>query len=305
MEFQLSFVLIPFFVFLLFHWLTKYYNPKTFAYKLPPGPRKLPLIGNLHQLIFAGKLPHHGLQKLSHKHGPLMLLKLGEINTVVVSSSNLAKEVMKTHDVVFANRPKLLSPQILAYGFKDIVFSPYGDYWRQMRKICVLELLSAKRVQSFSYIREDEAKKFIQSIKLCAGSPINLTSRVFSVINSIISRAAFGDKSEHQEEFVILIRKAIAISGGLELDDLFPSMKILHMLTGMRAKFEKIHKSVDQILDNVVRNHQEKGSKGKEDIKNEAEREDLVDVLLRVQQSGSLDVQLTINNIKAVIWVSI
>lgn len=169
-----------------------------------------------------------------------------------------------------------------------------------MRKICVLELLSAKRVQSFSYIREDEAKKFIQSIKLYAGSPINLTSRVFSVINSIISRAAFGDKSEHQDEFVILIRKAIAISGGLELDDLFPSMKILHMLTGMRAKFEKIHKSVDKILDNVVRNHQEKISKGKEDIKNEAEREDLVDVLLRVQQSGSLDVQLTINNIKAV-----
>jgi hypothetical protein len=211
---------------------------------------------------------------------------------------------MKTHDVVFANRPQLLSPQILAYGFKDIVFSPYGDYWRQMRKICVLEILSAKRVQSFSYIREDETQKLIQSIKSFEGSQINLTSRIFTVINSIISRAAFGDKSEDQDEFVTLMRKAVTISGGLELDDLFPSIKVIHMLTGMKTKFEKIHKRVDKILDNVVRKHQEKGARGNEGNKTEMEKEDLVDVLLRVQQSGSLDIQLTINNIKAVIWVS-
>ncbi|AES94842.1 putative premnaspirodiene oxygenase [Medicago truncatula] len=303
MEFQLSFVIIPFSIFILLHWLaTKYYKPKTIFYKLPPSPRKLPLIGNLHQLAFAGKLPHHGLQKLSQKYGPLMHLQLGEINAVVVSSSNLAKEVMKTHDVVFANRPKLPSLKILAYGFKDIVFSPYGDYWRQMRKICVLEILSAKRVQSFSYIREDETKKFIESIKSFAGSKINLTTRIFSVINSIILRAALGDKSEDQEEFVSLIRKAVAVSSGLELIDLFPSMKLIHVLTGMKKNVEKIHKRVDKILDNVVRKHQEKRARGNEGNKSEIEKEDLVDVLLRVQQSGSLDVQLTINNIKAVIW---
>jgi cytochrome P450 len=305
MEFQFSFVIIPFSVFILLHWLaTKYYKPKTNFYILPPGPKKLPLIGNLHQLAFAGKLPHHGLQKLSQKYGPLMHLQLGEINAVVVSSSNLAKEVMKTHDVVFANRPKLPSLKILAYGFKDIVFSPYGDYWRQMRKICVLEILSAKRVQSFSYIREDETKKFIESIKSFAGSKINLTTRIFSVINSIILRAALGDKSEDQEEFVSLIRKAVAVSSGLELIDLFPSMKLIHVLTGMKKNVEKIHKRVDKILDNVVIKHQEKRARGNEGNKSEIEKEDLVDVLLRVQQSGSLDVQLTINSIKAVIWVS-
>ncbi|KAK2426642.1 hypothetical protein P8452_41254 [Trifolium repens] len=306
MEIQFSFVLIPFSVLIviLWHWLaTKYYKPKTIAnYKLPPGPRKLPLIGNLHQLAFAGKLPHHGLQKLSQKHGPLMHLKLGEINAVVVSSSKLAKEIMKTHDVVFANRPQLLSPQILAYGFKDIVFSPYGDYWRQMRKICVLEILSAKRVQSFSYIREDETNKLIQSIKSLEGSQINLTNRIFSMINSIISRAAFGDKSEDQDEFVSLIRKAIVVSGGFEFDDLFPSMKFIHTLMGVRAKIENIHKSVDKILDNVVRKHQEKRARVNEGNNCEIEKEDLMDVLLRIQQSGSLDIQLTMNNIKAVIW---
>jgi hypothetical protein len=170
-----------------------------------------------------------------------------------------------------------------------------------MRKICVLEILSAKRVQSFSYIREDETNKLVQSIKSLAGSQINLTSRIFSMTNSIISRAAFGDKADDQDEFVSLIREAIEVSSGLDLDDLFPSMKLIHKLTGLKSKVEKIHKRVDKILDNVVRKHQEKRGNGN---KSEIEKEDLMDVLLRVQQSGSLDIELTINDIKAVIWVS-
>jgi hypothetical protein len=73
----------------------------------------------------------------------------------------------------------------------------------------------------------------------------------------------------------------------------------------LKTKVEKIHQRVDKILDNVVRKHQEKRAGENEGNKSEIEKEDLMDVLLRVQQSGSLDIQLTINNIKAVIWVSI
>ncbi|XP_061376226.1 cytochrome P450 71D8-like [Gastrolobium bilobum] len=302
MEAQLPFVVIPFFFFLLFHWLAKYYKPKSsLAHKLPPGPTKLPLIGNLHQLALAGSLPHHALRKLSHKYGPLMHLQLGEIPLVVVSSPRLAKEIMKTHDIAFVNRPQLLAPQILAYGSTDIAFAPYGDYWRQMRKICTMELLSAKRVQSFSYVREDETAKFIQSIRSSAGSTINLTSRIFSLVSSSVSRAAFGNKSKDQDEFVSLVRESIALNGGFELNDLFPSMKPLHILTGLKPKLEKIHKRADQILENIVTMHQEKQARAKE-VKGDAKQEDLVDVLLRIQQSCSLEIQITTRNIKAVIW---
>jgi hypothetical protein len=175
-----------------------------------------------------------------------------------------------------------------------------------MRKICVLELLSAKRVQSFSYIREDENAKFIQSIQSSANSTINLTSRIFSMVTSVISRAAFGDKSNDQDEFVDLVRKVVELAAGFDVDDLFPSIKLLHKLTGMKPKLEKIHKRVDEIIENIVKQHEEKQAKGKENNNNnnKVENEDLVDVLLRIQESDNLDIQITTNNIKAVIWVS-
>ncbi|XP_061374490.1 cytochrome P450 71D8-like [Gastrolobium bilobum] len=301
METQASFLVISFFLFSLLHWLVKYYKPKgTLVPKLPPGPRKLPLIGNLHQLALAGSLPHHSLGELAHKYGPLMHLKLGEISVVVVSSPRLAKEIMKTHDVSFVNRPQLLPAQILTYGATDIAFAPYGDYWRQMRKICTMELLSSKKVQSFSFIREDETAKFIEAIRTSAGSPIDLTSRIFSLVSASVSRAAFGDKSEDQDEFISLTKKIIASAGGFDLADLFPSMKPIHFITGVKPKLEKLHKQVDKILENIVTEHKKKQRRAIEG-RVEVQEEDLVDVLLRIQKSGNLEIQITTANIKAVI----
>ncbi|CAI8588759.1 unnamed protein product [Vicia faba] len=304
MELKLSSFVIPFSLLLMFHLLAKYYKQKN-AYKLPPGPMKLPIIGNLHQIAALGSLPHRVFQQLAHKYGPIVHLKLGEISTVVITSPKLAKEILKTHDVVFANRPHLQSSHIMSYGSKDIAFSPYNDYWKQMRKICILELLSIKRVQTFAYIREDETRNFIRSIHSSEGSPVNLTNRIFSLVSSMVSRSAFGDKTEDQEEFVNVIRKAIESVGGLELADLFPSKKtIINMLSGAKSKSEKMHKNSDKIMEIIVKKHQEKQKRKKEgNVKNdEEEHEDLVDVLLRVQEDGSLDVPITASNIKAVIF---
>ncbi|CAJ2646312.1 unnamed protein product, partial [Trifolium pratense] len=302
MEVKLSSIIITFFLFLMLRLFAKYYKQKT--YKLPPGPMKLPLIGNLHQMAALGSLPHRAFQHLAKQYGPIVHLKLGEISTIVISSPKLAKEILKTHDVIFANRPKLQTPDIMAYGSIDIAFSPYGDYWRQMRKICMLELLSNKRVQTFSYIREDETRNFIKSIQSLAGSSVNLTNRIFSLVSSTVSRSAFGDKTEDQDEFVILIRKTIESLGGLEPADLFPSMKsIIQVLTGSKSRTEKMHKKSDKIMEIIVRKHQEKQRRAKEEKNSgDDEKEDLVDVLLRIKDSGSLEIPITNNSIKAVIF---
>ncbi|KAH9294003.1 hypothetical protein KI387_040792 [Taxus chinensis] len=110
---------------------------------LPPGPRPWPLLGNLHQL---GDLPHQSLAALAKKYGPVMFLRLGSIPTVVVSSPAMAKEFLKTHDRLFADRPTVSARIYLAYDGKDVAYASYGDYWRQMKKLCTLELLTRNSI---------------------------------------------------------------------------------------------------------------------------------------------------------------
>ncbi|KAL1354748.1 cytochrome P450 71D8 [Arachis hypogaea] len=282
-------------VFTVLHFLAKYVKPRSI--NLPPGPWKLPIIGNIHQVALAGPLPHRSFRELAKKYGPIMHLKLGENSTVVVSSAKLAQEVLKNHDACFQKRPCIAAVPTLTYGPTNIAFSPVGQYWRDMRKICTLELLSVKKVQSLASVREAETENLVQKIRESAGSRINLTDIIFSLTSASVYRAAFGNYNKDLDEFVLLIKQVVEIFGGFHWADLFPSIKPLYYLSGLKSKAEKLYKKFDRIFEDIVMEHQKKQREGRINV----EEEDLVDVLLRVQQSSNLQTKLTISNIKAVV----
>ncbi|WJX10478.1 hypothetical protein P8452_01196 [Trifolium repens] len=289
-------VLASFFLFMLVALkIGKILNKKGSPPNLPPGPWKLPIIGHIHHLITS--TPHRKLSDLAKIYGPLMHLQLGEISAIVVSSAEYAKEILKTHDVIFASRPKLLATEILSYGFTDIAFSPYGNYWRQLRKICTMELFTQKRVNSFEPIREEELTNLIERIDSQQGSIINITQLVVSSTFNIIARAVFGNKCRVQE--FVSLENGESIAGGFDIAELFPSAKWLQRVSGYRPKLERFHRQIDQILENIIIEHKE--SKSKEGEGDGDVGEDLVDVLLKLQSGNDQDICLTDNNIKAII----
>ncbi|KAK7377238.1 hypothetical protein VNO80_02660 [Phaseolus coccineus] len=267
---------------------------------IPPGPWKLPVIGNIHHVL--SSTPHRKLRHLAKIYGPLMHLQLGEIFIIVVSSPEYAKEIMKTHDVIFASRPQLLAAEIASYGYTNIAFAPYGSYWKKVRKICTMELFSPKRINSFQPIREEELSNLVKMVASHdEGSPINLTQAVLSSLYNIISRAALGKKrSKDRDEFMSILEEGVLASGGFDIGELFPSAKWLQLVTGLRPLLEKVHGKVDRILEDIVNEHREARSKAKEGHESE---EDLVDVLLKFYDGNesNQDIRLTLNNIKAVI----
>ncbi|KAM7530861.1 hypothetical protein LguiB_034271 [Lonicera macranthoides] len=230
-----------------------------------------------------------------------MHLQLGEISAIVISSPQLAKEVMKTNDPAFASRPSILATEIVGYNNSDIAFAPYGDYWRQMRKICTLELLSAKKVRSFCSVREDEVRTLIESIRSSSssGSPINLTEKIFSSSNAAICKSAFGARCKDQDSMIKNVRELLSATGGFNVADFFPSFKLLHVICGMRPMLEKLHKKVDQIFDSIIKERLQNSEKGNNTgVKGE---ECLLDVLIRLNEDGGLEFPITPNNVKAVI----
>ena len=121
----------------------------------PPSPPALPVLGHLHHLV--GSLPHVSLRRLARKHGSdVMLLRLGAMPVLVVSSPRAAEAVLRTHDRVCASRPYSLVAEVVMYGPSDVGFAPYGDYWRRARKLITTHLLTVRRVQALRLAREQE-----------------------------------------------------------------------------------------------------------------------------------------------------
>ncbi|KVH92100.1 cytochrome P450 [Cynara cardunculus var. scolymus] len=221
---------------------------------LLPEPWRLPIIGHMHHLI--GTMPHRGVMDLSRKYGSLMHLQLGEVSTIVVSSPKWAKEILTTYDITFANRPETLTGEIIAYHNTDIVLAPYGEYWRQLRKLCTLELLSVKKVKSFQSLREEECWNLVQEVKASgSGRPVDLSENIFKMIATILSRAAFGKGIKDQKEFTEIVKEILRQTGGFDVADIFPSKKFLHHLSGKRARLTSIHKKLDNLINNIVAEH--------------------------------------------------
>ncbi|CAI9118605.1 OLC1v1020197C2 [Oldenlandia corymbosa var. corymbosa] len=270
--------------------------------KLPPGPWKLPIIGNLHQLM--GSLPHHAITKLAQKHGDLMHLQLGEVSAIVASSPRTAKAILKTNDLAFADRLDCLVGEIIVDNSLDIAFAPYGEYWRQMRKICTSELLNNKMVRSLSSIRQDEALNLVSSIReealLHPKQGINLTKKVSSYTSSMVCRAAFGRAfgRHYQDKLIEIQKEVLVLTSGFDVSDVFPSWKTLHHLSLMKPKLRRLRDRIDEIFDIVIQAHV-KNPSGRN---GEFGQEDLIDVLLRIKQTGGdLHFPLTNSSIRALI----
>ncbi|KAJ7949844.1 Cytochrome P450, partial [Quillaja saponaria] len=203
----------------------------------------------------------------------------------------------------FGTRPLLLASDILTYGWQGIAMTPTNDYWREMRKALMMELLTAKRVQYFSFIRYDMVNNLIESIRSSAGSPINITKEIFHTVSSITCRAALGAQFKDQDEFIELGNKLFELSGGFDLADLFPSVELIHSVTGLKEKLVDIRQRSSKILDTVINEHKENRRRRAEEGKIQKEQdEDLVDILLRLQESGTLDIPITTESMKAVLY---
>ncbi|GAV58786.1 p450 domain-containing protein [Cephalotus follicularis] len=259
--------------------------PKARYKNTPPSPPSLPIIGHLHLL----KQPlHRTFHKLSLKYGPIISLWFGSRLVIVASSPSIVEECFTKNDVVLANRPTLLTWKHIAYNNTTIGNAPYGDHWRNLRRIAATELLSTHRLNMLVGIRREEIKRLLQRLSRDSCNEFAkvelkslFTELTFNImIRMVAGKRYYGEDVTNEEEASEFreMMTEIEFYGGVSYSgDFLPILKWID-LGGYEKKIIKLGKKVDAIIQGLI---DEKRSK-KEDIESQ---NTMVDHLLSFQES--------------------
>ncbi|XP_016459371.1 cytochrome P450 81Q32-like [Nicotiana tabacum] len=249
---------------------------------LPPTPAlKLPIIGHLYLL----KPPlYRTLAKLTTKYGPIFSLQFGTRLVLVVSSSSAAEECFTKNDIVLANRPRLMIGKYIGYNYTTLSGSPYGDHWRNLRRLCALEIFSTNRLNNFQPIRQHEVKLLVHRVFQNSGgsfgTPVELKSKLFQMSYNIIMRMVAGKRyygeevdNEEANHFRELVEEVISYGGASNPTDFMPAI-FRCFFRSMEKNLARLGSKMDALLQGLIDEHRRDKS-----------RNSMIDHLLSLQES--------------------
>ncbi|CAA2986737.1 ferruginol synthase-like [Olea europaea subsp. europaea] len=224
--------------------------------KLPPGPYPFPIIGNILQL---GENPHQSLAKLSQTYGPLMHLKMGYRETIVVSSPEMAKIVLQKYDQTFSSRTVPVTLESVEHGKFSMGFMPVDNQWRKLRRILKEQMFSLQRLDASQGIRREKLQKLYEYVNQCRvnGHAVDIAEATFTTslntISSTLFSVDFADfDSDSSQEFKDVVWNVMKCIGSPNLADYFPVLKYVDPQgISRRTKFYfgKLYAILDSIID--------------------------------------------------------
>lgn len=258
---------------------------------------------------------HITLGNMVKKYGPIFTVRLGVHQTLIINSWEIAKECFTVNDKSFASRPKLVAAEVMGYNYGMIGFSPYGDYWRHVRKIATLEILSNHRLEMLKHVRKFEVKCAMKDT-YDRWLELNKHNVVEAVMNPALScemKKWFGDitlnvvyrivvgkrfaETEGNERIRKVLRDLIDLSGEFLISDALPYLRWLDF-GGKERAMKKTAKELDQFIQCCLDEHKRKRNLniGQDMHKHD----DFMDMLISsVEEADTIDGNDSISMIKA------
>nr|GMD23764.1 cytochrome P450 82C4-like [Ipomoea batatas] len=249
-------------------------NGKVLPLRVPEAPGAWPFIGHLH--LLHGRLPvARTLGKMADKYGPIFGLRLGSHPAIVVSSWEVVKECFTTNDLIFATRPRMAVGKYLGYNEALFALAPYGPYWRDIRKLVTVELMTISRLEKLQHVRTSEVEHCIGELySLChENAEVNLSEWFEHVTLNITLRLLVGKRfsriAKHLKE---VVSRALYLGGVFVPSDAIPSLEWMD-IGGYIKGFKEVSKEMDEIIGTWLQEHI-RNKKGDDD------QSDFMDVML-------------------------
>ncbi|KAL8261307.1 hypothetical protein R6Q59_025356 [Mikania micrantha] len=247
---------------------------------LPPGPYPLPIIGNLHMI---GSQPHRSLANLAQTHGPIMLLKLGQNTTLVISSASAAKQVLQKHDLSFATHFMPAALDIRSYSTYSLGLLPVDNQWRFVRKIINSNLFSVKSLEASKHLRDQKVEELISYCHNAglSNEHVDIGSAAFRTLlnlicNNIFSKDFTDPYNDSGKEFREVIGNIMVDAAKPNLVDFFPMLKKIDP-QGLKRRMSSHFDKVLAILEDLIEERLAMGT---------SEHHDLLDVFLKINQDN-------------------
>ncbi|KAJ0968499.1 hypothetical protein J5N97_025416 [Dioscorea zingiberensis] len=263
---------------------------------LPPGPQGLPLVG---YLPFLRPDLHRCFADLARIFGPVMMMKLGSRQCLILSSPEAAKEVLRDHDATFANHDITVAGRISTFGGQDMVFQPYGPQWRALRKASMRELLNARTLDSFRTLRQQEVTLMAKELHRRTGVPVDMGQMVFVTSFNVITAMLWGNSLVAEElerirvEFREVVVGIVDLLGVTNVSDIFPILERMD-LQGVQRKMKQHKEKLDGLLSTVIdRRERTVNTRGVQE-----KAQDFLQVMLELVKKEDPHEHLTVDNIK-------
>ncbi|KAK9157107.1 hypothetical protein Scep_003681 [Stephania cephalantha] len=264
----------------------------------PEPPGAWPIIGHLPILVSA-KQPHRAFAALAEKHGPAFLLRMGMSPMLIVSSREVAKECYTAKDHVFATRPVTTAGKLMAYDHSVMGFTPFGTYWREIRKIATVELFSARRIGMLKPVRQSEVslwmkglhEKWVQNGNSSVSVELKtqLEELTFNLLTQMVAGKRYygSNVAKADEKMAGLFRHAVQQFnyhlGNSEMYDALPFMAWLDFKGDAKA-MKNTQKDLDYIMQTWLDEHRVKADQMRGDAINNTR--DFLDVLVMMEKTG-------------------
>ncbi|KAF7825838.1 cytochrome P450 82C4-like [Senna tora] len=259
----------------------------------PEPPGALSLIGHLHLLNAQAPIAHI-LASLAHKYGPIFTIRLGVRRCLVVSTQEAIKECFTTNDKILAARPTSSHGVHFSYNFAGFGFAPDGPYWRKLRKLVMLELLSPRRVEPFKHVHESEISTFVKDLYLYLGDNASGTVVVidewlerltFNILTKMIAgKRYFGnlqDVNDEEAHWVVkLIKDFMHMSGESVPSDWIPFLGWFRYEGRVLKSMKRIARDLDELVTSWVEEHDVKICEN--GVSDYDHKQDFIDFMLSV-----------------------
>lgn len=269
-----------------------------------PGPTGLPFVGLGY--AFASETTHRILSKVatSLQATPLMAFSVGMTRFIIASEPETAKEILNSSE--FADRPVKESAYELLFH-RAMGFAPFGDYWRNLRRISATHLFSPRRIACFGGFREEIGRKMMDEVNsemskngqveiknvLHFGSLNNVMMSVFGKSYDFFG----GKKNDEAENLEGLVKEGYELLGIFNWGDHFAPLRWLD-LQGVRRRCKSLVEKVNVYVGNIIEEHR---TLRREKVVGDEDSHDFVDVLLDLEDGEN---KLSDSDMIALLWVS-